>query len=64
MPSSAAERTEMNRLAMRQLEERCEAWKALALANESLLVCYRIGKQPSGKLLDEIGKLKERLGCR
>lgn len=36
-------------------------WKRLAFLLEALLACYRIGKQPSDKLLDDISRLKKDL---
>jgi hypothetical protein len=44
------------------LANRCEMWKDLARAYADLLVCYRVGKQPAGKTLDKIRRLKEQLG--
>jgi hypothetical protein len=37
-------------------------WRAFARKLDQLLACYRVGKRPSGKLLDEVTALRERLG--
>ena len=37
-------------------QEKTAAWKAQAVAYGKLLVCYRLGKRPSEKLLDELHK--------
>ncbi len=41
--------------------ERCKILLELNEALESLLVSYRLGRNPSDKLLDKIGKLKAKL---
>lgn len=35
-------------------QEKTAAWKAQAVAYGKLLVCYRTGRRPSEKLLDEL----------
>jgi hypothetical protein len=34
-------------------------WRDLAVELDKLLACYRVGKRPSGRLLDKIGRLRE-----
>ncbi len=48
-------------LSYAELVKERDAWKQLAKLRADLLVCYRIGRHPSDKLLDSIIKLRERL---
>lgn len=43
------------------MEEYAADWKRLAMLRSNLLVCYRVGKQPSDKLLNEIAAIRDRL---
>jgi len=39
-----------------------DAWQELAEARDDLLICYRVGRRPSEKILQAIAKAKEVLG--
>jgi hypothetical protein len=46
---------------LEKLDEQ-NAWKELAKARDELLVCYRLGKRPTEKLLTRIEHAKKALG--
>jgi len=48
------------RLELEAAKERIVRLTRLVKALEGLLACYRIGKRPSGKLLDTITELKQK----
>jgi hypothetical protein len=41
--------------------EKCEVLYKLMECKDNLLTCYRIGKRPSGKLLDSLSKYSKQL---
>jgi hypothetical protein len=51
----------MERRIIEELEKRLAEHRKMWVLLDKLLVCYRIGKQASGKLLDDIGKQRRLL---